>query len=386
MKRGLFWLLAAVCLVAAPVTADARGELDTLYARILREPGNTELNLHFARLAEEQGNLRWALMAYERVVLNDPSNWEGKIGLMRVRRAIQPNYTLVTIELGTGYESNPLYYLPDGKSAWLGTGLIGLYDERKIGNQMWRTTGSIYGQVNSRYGDLSYAHAGGETGPVIDLVPGLALTPALGGAVSYFDDRFYYAEGSASATFDGIVDGIYRSLRFRAAYRDYDSFFPSQHGWYYDIRGRVAIPKLFGEGTTLVLSPWVLWSDISGSVSNALVTEVQPGAYTEWGGRVEFYKKLAAWVTVGASFQASWRDYRNDFVLGTGDKREDTLLIPGAMVLFPGFFWKEWDLRFDYRYLHNHSNDPTKAYDDHIVTAAVTKRFDPFGPAPAPGR
>ena len=230
-------------------------ELDALYQRILREPANTELNLRFAQLAAEQGKPRWALMAYERVVLNDPSNWEGKIGLMRVRRAIQPNYTLVTIELGTGYESNPLYYLPDGKSAWLGTGLIGLYDERKIGNQMWRTTGSIYGQVNSRYGDLSYAHAGGETGPVIDLVPGLALTPALGGAVSYFDDRFYYAEGSASATFDGIVDGIYRSLRFRAAYRDYDSFFPSQHGWYYDIRGRVAIPKLFGEGTTLVLSP-----------------------------------------------------------------------------------------------------------------------------------
>jgi hypothetical protein len=372
-------------VVAGSVAASAR-ELDALYARVLRDPGNTELNLRFAKLAEEQGAPRWALMAYERVVLNDPNNWEAKVGLMRVRRAMQPDYTLVTIDLGTGYESNPLYYMPGGKSAWLGQGLIGLRDERKIGGQTWRTDAAVFGQVNSRYGDLNYAHAGGEIGPVWDLMPGLSLTPMLGAAAAYFNDRFYYGEGSASATFEGWTEGIYRSLRFRAAYRSYDDFFPSQEGWYGDIRGRVVIPKLFGDGTTFVVSPWVLWSDISGTVQNALVVEVQPGAYTEWGGRVEFYKSLTAWVTVGASFQASRRDYRNDIVVATGADRKDTLLIPGALVLLPGFFWKEWDLRFDYRYLHNNSNDATKEFNDHIITASVTKRFDPFRPAPEPGR
>ncbi|MGD9923299.1 MAG: hypothetical protein AB7V13_17920 [Pseudorhodoplanes sp.] len=389
-----------MAVVAGSVAASAK-EIDTLYARVLREPANTELNLRFARLAEEQGNLRWALMAYERVVLNDPSNWEGKVGLMRVRRAIQPTYTVMTIELGAGYESNPLYYLPanqdpytnrnganqQGKSTWFGQGLIALQDERRIGGQMWRTNGAIFGRVNSEYGDLNYAHAGGETGPLIDLIPGLSFTPAIGGAVGYFDDRFYYGEGSGSATFEGTTpEGIYRSLRFRAAYRSYDSYFPSQEGWYYDIRGRVAIPKLFGEGTVFAFSPWVLWSDISGTVTNTLVQEIQPGAYTEYGGRVELFKKFGSWVTVGLNFQVSQRNYRNDYVIGTGEQRKDTLLIPGAMAIFPGFFWKEWDLRFDYRYLRNDSNDPTKEFNDHIVTAAVTKRFDPFRPAPMPGR
>jgi hypothetical protein len=100
------------------------------------------------------------------------------------------------------------------------------------------------------------------------------------------------------------------------------------------------------------------------------------------------YQQLTPWVTVGASLAASWRDYSDDYVIGTvtGEKRRDTLLVPGALVLFPGFFWKEWDLRFDYRYLHNASNDPTKEFTDHIVTAAVTKRFDPFRPEPTPGR
>jgi hypothetical protein len=400
LKRGIVSLLVAVSAFAGATNASTK-EIDTLYARVLREPANTELNLRFARLAEEQGVLRWALMAYERVVLNDPNNWEAKVGLMRVRRAIQPDFTLVTVELGTGYESNPLYYLPNnqnpyttkgsnepGKGTWLGQGLIALQDERKIGGQAWRTNGAVFGQVNSRYGDLNYAHAGGETGPVFDLWPGLSLITAAGAAVGYFDDRFYYAEGSGSATFEGTTpEGIFHTLRFRAAYRSYDNYFPSQEGWYYDIRARVAIPKLFGDGNLVALSPWVLWSDISGTVTNTLVTEIQPGAYREVGGRAEIYQQLTAWVTVGASLSASWRDYSNDIVPGTnGEKRKDTLLIPGAMVLFPGFFWKEWDLRFDYRYLDNDSNDPSKSFHDHIVTAAVTKRFDPFRPAPTPGR
>lgn len=399
LKRGMVSLLVAISAFAGAATVSAK-EIDTLYARVLKEPANTELNLRFARLAEEQGVLRWALMAYERVVLNDPNNWEAKLGLMRVRRAIQPNYTLVSVELGTGYESNPLYYLPanqnpytngnneKGKGTWLGQGLIALQDERKIGGQTWRTNGAVFGQVNSSYGDLNYAHAGGESGPVFDLWPGLSLTTALGAAVGYFDDRFYYAEGSGSATFEGqTAEGIFHSLRFRAAYRSYDNYFPSQEGWYYDIRARVAIPKLFGEGNLVALSPWVLWSDISGAVTNTLVTEIQPGAYREVGGRIEMYQQLTAWVTVGGSLAASWRDYTNDIVPGTlNTKRKDTLLIPGALVLFPGFFWKEWDLRFDYRYLNNDSNDPSKSFQDHIVTAAVTKRFDPFRQDPTPGR
>lgn len=383
--RRISWLLVVLVLVVGSVAASAN-ELNQLYARILREPANTELNLRFARLAEEQGQPRWALMAYERVILNDPNNWEAKVGLMRVRRAMQPDFTQVTVELGTAYESNPLYYLPDGKSTWLGTGLIALRDERKIGGQAWRTNAAVFGQVNTRYSDINYAHAGGETGPVFDLFPSVAFTPAVGGAAAYFDDHFYYGEGSASATFDGTWEGIYRALRFRAAYRSYDNYFPSQEGWYYDIRGRIAIPKLFGDGTIFAVSPWILWSDISGAVTNSLVQEIQPGAYTEWGARAEIYKTLTDWVSVGVSFQASRRDYRNDIVVATGDERKDTLLIPGAMVLFPGFFWKEWDLRFDYRYIRNDSNDATKEFSDHIVSAAVTKRFDPFRAAPTPGR
>ena len=60
-----------------------------------------------------------------------------------------------------------------------------------------------------------------------------------------------------------------------------------------------------------------------------------------------------------------------------GEKRRDTLLVPGVMVLFKGFFWQQADLRLDYRYLRNNSNDPTKEFEDHLISATAVMRFDP---------
>ncbi len=193
VKRGLAWLLATffIVLSAHGIRAD---ELDAMYARILREPANTELNLRFARLAEDSGKIRWALAAYERILVNDPDNFEGKVGLMRVRRAMQPSFTLVTAELGTGYESNPMYYLPGGKGEFFTQGSLALRDERSINGQRWRTNGIVAGQVHGRYGDLNYGYAGGESGPIFDLIPGLSVNPTLGAAVSISTTVFITAK------------------------------------------------------------------------------------------------------------------------------------------------------------------------------------------------
>ena len=377
MNRILAWLALVVFVLAGSGTLRA-DELDTLYARILREPGNTELNLRFAKMAEERGTPRWALMAYERILVNDPENFAAKMGLMRIKAAMAPNTTIVGVELGTSYESNPMYYLPGGKSAWLGTGLVTLQDERNINGLRWRTSGALFGQVNSRYGDLNYGYAGGETGPIFYWLPGLSVSPALGAAVSYFNDRFYYGEGSGSLSFEGTQGDVFRALRLRAAYRSYDDYFPSQQGWYYEARGRVAFSDVLGERTVLAVSPWFVWSDISGVVTNALVQEIQPGAYSEWGGKIEVFKTMTDWLLIGASFSVSLRDYRNDYVVSVpGDKRRDTLLLPGLMVLFKGFFWQQADLRLDYRYLRNNSNDPTKEFTDQLISATAVMRFDP---------
>jgi len=137
--------------------------MDSLHERILQHPGNPELNIRFAQLAETSGKLRWALSAYERVLLNDPSNTEALAGLQRVRRALQPNVTLLTVQLGTQYESNPRYYLPPRRPELEAIGSAALLDERNLGGLRWRTNAVAAGLLHARNSDLSYGVAGADT-------------------------------------------------------------------------------------------------------------------------------------------------------------------------------------------------------------------------------
>jgi hypothetical protein len=276
--------------------------LDELYAAILQHPQDTELNLRFARAAEDAGVLRWALSAYERVTINDPGNLEAQAGLQRIRRKLQPNVSRVTLELGSALETNPRYFLGPKRTEVEGLAAAILYDERAIADMRWRTTGAIAGNFHSRSQDLDYGGVTLDTGPVLDVFPGWSLVPALGGAATYYDHHFYYGEGAVSATFEGPTQGAARSLQLRAAYRSYDDFFPAGDGYYLQARGRYAVPNLLGAGSVVIASPWLLYSDMSGTVISPVsaVAEIQPGSYFEAGGKLEAYKCVTNWLTRGA--------------------------------------------------------------------------------------
>ena len=383
-RRGLGVVLYLLVLLSIVVSGTAgANEIDALYARVMRNPADSEANLRFARLAEASGTLRWALPAYERVLLNDPNNIEAQRGLQRVRRALQPAYTLVTAELGGGYESNPHYYLQPKRGEWIGLGSVALRDERPIGGTRWRTNGIVAGKFYENSSELNYGVAALDVGPIIDLWPGWSMHPALGAATAYYNNHYYYSEAAASVTLEGALQGAYTALRVRAAYRAYDDLFPTQEGPYVEARGKLALPNVLGDNSVAIFSPWVLWSDIDGRVVNALITEIQPGAYLEWGGKFELYKGVTPWLTVGGSISVAERNYRTDIVTTTGEKREDLLVSPGATLLFPNLFAYQTDLRLDYRYLSDRSNDPSKEFTDHLVSATVVTRFDPFLPRPA---
>ncbi len=386
MKRVLFAIAALVAAallgasaraaepVAAGVDPGAPAELARIYAQILRDPTNSQLNLRYAELAEASGKLRWALAAYERVLVNDPGNVEAQAGLQRVRRRLQPDSTQFTAELGVIGETNPRNLPSAARAEAQGLASLGMRDERTIADVRWRTTAAAYGLLHSNEHELNYGYVGAATGPVLDVAPGLVFHPALGGAATVFDGRFFYGEAAAMATFEDTFQGLYSAVRFRGAFRDYDSFFPSQRGFYADAVGKFAIrltPK-----DLLIVSPWVRWSDIRGSVVlTPLLIDVQPGAYIEGGGKFELYHGLFEWLVIGANVTLIERAYRSDIVGSLTERRRDFLVIPGAAVVFPNLFAYRRDLRIEYKFQHDHSNDPTQSFNDHIVAATVAARF-----------
>ena len=130
----LAWL-AVLPTARAPLAAGVDPQLRQLYQQILRDPTNTELNLRYARLAESKGELRKALTAYERILINDPDNREAQTGSQQILLLLKPSFTRWTAILGGDYASNARRRnrLFDRGSDLIGTGQLFVIDERRIG-------------------------------------------------------------------------------------------------------------------------------------------------------------------------------------------------------------------------------------------------------------
>ena len=371
-------VLVGLLLSALPSTAVA-DELTRLYAQILRDPTNSDLNIRYAQLAEERGEPRKALAAYERILVNDPNNEEAQRGMQRIRRKLQPNTTQFIAELGALWESNPRRVSSGKRSEWDAIARLSLRDERSISGVRWRTLGTLIGEFHGRYDDLNYGYAGGVMGPVIDLTPKLAVHAALGGGVSYFANSLYYSEAVASLTFESFLEGAFRSVRFRGGYRVYDESFPSSEGFYADAMGKFAFPNVIGSGDLFIVSPWVRWSGIKGTGFSVFFPnqQDQPGDYIQYGAKFEYYRRIVEWLTIGGNFTISQRDYSKstNIATGAGSERRDLYYVPGATLILHHVLGYQTDLRFDYRYEINESNFKSRDFENHLATTMLVSRF-----------
>jgi hypothetical protein len=370
----------------APDPTGTTGQLAALNARILVNPTDTALNLQYARLAEEHGFKRKALVAYERILVYDPTNTEAQQGLDRIRRKLAPDQTRFTVELGAAYETNPTWsptvHQREGQLLAAATAR----DERNVGEVRWRTHGAGYALWHGEAKELNYGFAGVMTGPLLNVAPGLILHPAIGGSAAAFDQRFFYSEAAAGVALEAYPNGSQRAVYLRAAYREYNDFFPSDRGWYADVTGRFVVPEIAGEGTVLSLTPWARYSDIRGQtvltpvtvvVPTAVVplTDIQPGAYSEIGGRADFYTRITEWLVVGPSVYVIGRYYRKDFnTAGTGN-RKDTIVSPGFLVVLPNALGQQRDIRFEYRYIEGRSNNALANFVDNIASIVLVSKF-----------
>jgi hypothetical protein len=364
-------LAAGVTVLAVPATADP---LADAYARALADPADSELSLHYALIAEGRHEYRKALSAYERVLLNDPDNADAKRGLMRVRRIIQPPSTQIFAEAGVTWRSNP-ELVPDGATSDVTPyGQVRVKDERLFAGYRWRSIASLYGEYYTEHHDLNYGHASFQTGPLVDLGASmLTLYPSLGGAVASSANKYFYSEVNAGAMLEGYLNGAYQWLRVTTGYREFAPFATSTSGWYVEGRGRWAFQNVFHDRDVASIAPWVRWSEVGGSVVNAISETFSPGRYADGGATLEYSKEFNERLILAANLALSARHYAVDQA-PDGDNRQDYRISPGATLLFRNAFGAQSDLRFHYRFDHNMSNDAEHRWDGHTITAAVVFR------------
>jgi len=370
-------LMAAALSAAFPSPSHAAtGGLSSIYQQILAQPDNIELNLQYAREAEAAGKPRWALAAYERILLVHPNNAEAKVGQARIRRELTPDRTSFETRFAVAFESNPRLMSPASPSGGEvnGWGRISMTDERHLGDTMWRSYGLLFGTLHGVASELNYGYASFVTGPLIDGA-GFTLHPTIGGGVAAFQGQYYFGEALAALGIEGNFNGALQTARLRVGYRSYNSFFPADQGPFVDLTGRLTKPDFIGTGGTLTIAPWVRWSGIEGTGFDIDSDPVEPGRYTEVGGRAEFVQPVTDRVALAANVEVNSRWYATDLDSSFACCRQDFRVAPGAAVIVKNAFSYGNDVRLDYQYVSNTSTDTTHSYNDHIVTLQLINRY-----------
>ena len=385
VKTGARAVLFALIVCVLPQMAAAQ-TYDALFAQLLASPDNPELNRKFAREAEARGDIRHAFAALERVVTSSPGDTEAQAEFDRIRNKVLPAVTNVTVQAGASYASNPSYApgyqrRPDDATF---DASIAIADERTIAGIRWRSRAVGYGQFQADLHDLNFGIIASESGPVFYLTPELWLHLAAGSAYAWQDGQTLFNDWSASATFGGLYRGLTQTVTARYTWRDGSfSNFGANDGGIVDVEGRFVLSPSLTTGDLLYLLPRVQVSQAGGNPIRDIFGTVRPlfpGDFTEVGGRMAYYFPIdrgRIFLGAGIGLFQRWYDEKIDNVFNfPADKdRRDFYVEPTVHVILPNLIAPNVDLRFDYRFEGNYSNDVTRDYENHVAGTRVVGRF-----------
>jgi hypothetical protein len=371
------WVVVALA-VALPLAGPAQAdEFDTLFRQILRDPQNIEANMRYAQLAEQRGEERKAIAAYERVIEAEPGHPAATAALHRININLIPVVTQTRVELGVRYDSNPRQ-LPDGLNPnddITGYARFRVRDQRPLFDNKWRSDLHGYFDVHDTFDQIDFWRLRGHSGPVFDLGNRATLQVAPGAAVAFLDADYFYVEPALRLRFENLFGGWLDRFEIRGAFRDIDNSFTSDDGFSLDINARKTQRAILTAADALLVQPFFRVREASGTgAAGGGPANFLDGDYIEAGGRIAYFVLLNNDLRIGASFTTHYRDYEQNVRFGTAE-RHDWYIEPGAEALFRNVVCEGCDIRLRYRYEQNLSNDGTEDYYNHSVIASGVRRF-----------
>jgi len=365
-----------VCIVAvsfAPSRPARAQNLEELNALIIEHPQDTGLNLQYAHEAEKEGRLRLALAAYERILINDPTNTEAQQGYEHVRRVLQPPSTSLRVEVGEQWDSNPANLSTKAQSDTVTNANATWINEREFAARRWRTVVNLDGELYAQQRDLNYAYASVSVGPMFDLTPNIAAIPSVGAAISTFANSLYFEEINAGVTFEGHQDNTTYWARLRTGWRDYGKDATSDQGAYVDLTAGLSKPDIFTPDDWIVAVPWLRWNNISGQTTDMNNDPIAPGQYTELGMEATYNYRFNDHWSAGIGAEVRDRFYSTTEVAGA--HRHDTYVAPEARLTLWNPLSCSCGITLAYRYRNNHSNDPLSDYHAQNVSLSLSREF-----------
>jgi len=380
VRRSLALEFVLVALAASPARAQDDAELRRVFEQILQDPGNPGLNLRYARLAIDRGEIRKALAAYERILAQDPNNEEAKAGIRRIQRELEPTHTRATLLLGGQYESNARRVNRSASTANRHDGTLyarlQATDERRIGPVRWRTEGDVYANYHTQFHDIDYGTAGAHGGPLFALGEGLQIYPFVGGSYSWLTRRTFYTEATAGATLEIDRGHPLKSVSVRWGYEFVGEDFSTRDATFVEVSPRFVFSGLVFERSLTVVSPYWRYNGVFGSGPPGLDprNEPFPSRYHQLGMRADYFVPIHANITFGIGAIYEYRHYF-ETVIDKSKNRRDHIVSPSAQLIVASLASGRADLIFSYSFEHRGSNDRLQLYDNHTAGAKILWRF-----------
>jgi hypothetical protein len=378
-----FAAAALMAMLSGTISAESAvaqddAEYRRVFEQVLQDPANAALNLRYARLAIERGELSRAQAAYERILERDPGNRQAQEGLRAVTRRLEPVITQVTVSIGPQWESNPLRLKPaevtHGDIALAAR--ITFADERPMFAWRWRTEAA--GMLNkwASFNEIDVLHGGFRTGPVIPLRATLRVHPFVGMAYTAVRWRTFSGEPTAGLTVELDDAGPLKSITARWAYVFVGSAFSNRDATTVEVFPRFIFADLGLKRSTAVIIPYWRYTGVFGS---GLPTDDPfnapfPARQHQLGVRADYYIPLFRQVTLGLFATYEYRHYF-ERIPGDSKNRRDHVFGPGAQIIITSLFVDQLDVVGSYSYELRNSNDGLQNYNNHALNLRWIWRF-----------
>jgi hypothetical protein len=374
--------LACIAVLGALATQQARAQGDAAYRRIfeqiLLDPANPELNLRYARLAIERGELNRARAAYERILERDPGNREALEGLRRITRRIEPSVTQWTFSIGPQWEANPLRVRPaqvtHGDVAVAAR--LTMSDDRPAFNVRWRTEGVGLLTKWSSFNEIDVIHGGFRTGPVFPLMPTVRIHPFVGMSYTAVRWRTFSGEPTAGVTLDLDDAGPLKSITARWSYILVGSAFSNRDATSVEVFPRFVFTDLGMQRAATVVVPYWRYTGVFGSglPSDDPFNAPFPARQHQFGLRADHFIPIVQKVTLGIFASYEYRHYF-ERIPGDTKNRRDHVFAPGVQLIVTSLFLEGFDLIGSYNYELRSSNDGLQNYNNHSLSMRWIWRF-----------
>lgn len=230
-RRAAAWAGFGAAVAAAigiagthPAAAQQSVDLQDLFRQVLVNPTDTGANMRYAKEAERRGELRKALSAYERIVLNEPNNREARGEYERIKALLEPAQTRFQFGFGGQFETNTDLEDGNGRGDFAGIVTFRVDDDRRLfGSTLWRSSAQLYADAHVRSSSADFVYGSASTGPIFLVGNGWRFHPFVTAESGLADYDFLFWSGGIGGTLETRGSDPLRSVTASVSYADFAS-------------------------------------------------------------------------------------------------------------------------------------------------------------------